>query len=152
MTRINVIPPSKLTDQHAMAEYRELPMVNASLRRTLDSKSGLVKGRIPKNYTLNKGHVTFHYDKGLYLFNRYHSLVAELRKRGYNMKPEERVIDWTVFQRAEGLWQDWVPNSVDLAVNVARVVERIQSKPRWYRYYGTSISDNFVDVNYGVGV
>ncbi len=57
MTRINVIDPIDLTDQHLMAEYRELPMIMGSLRRSLKSKKGLPK--ITPKYTLNAGHVTF---------------------------------------------------------------------------------------------
>ena len=46
MTRINIIPPSELTDQHLIAEYREIFMVPASLRRTLKSKVGFKKNKI----------------------------------------------------------------------------------------------------------
>ena len=71
MTRINIIPVSELTDQHLIAEYREITMVPAALMRTLNSKSGLNKQKIGNKFTLNKGHVYFFYDKGLYLYNRY---------------------------------------------------------------------------------
>ena len=53
MTRINIISPSELTDQHLIAEYREIFMVAGSLKRTLISKSGFVESKVPKNYTLN---------------------------------------------------------------------------------------------------
>lgn len=150
MTRINVIPPSKLTDMHAMAEYRELPMVNASLRRTKNSKKGLRLDQIPAEYTLNKGHVTFFYDKGSFLFNRYNRLIVELRKRGYNIDPSSRSVDWSVFDRSLNLWQAWTPTSRDVAINTERIVERIQQKPQWYRYYGNPISDTFIAENYKI--
>ena len=41
MTRINVIPVDQLTDQHLVAEYREMLMVPASLKRSLGSKNGM---------------------------------------------------------------------------------------------------------------
>ena len=41
MTRINLVPPSELTDQHLIAEYREIFMVAGSLRRTLLSKDAI---------------------------------------------------------------------------------------------------------------
>lgn len=145
MTRINVIDPKLLTDQHAMAEYRELPMVNASLKRTINSKRGLQRNLIPAEYTLNKGHVTFHYDKGLYLFNRYQSLVDELRNRGYNVQPSERSVDWNVFQAYPGLYCDWTPDQRAIDTNVDRIVERINAKPHWYRYYGKPIASDFID-------
>ena len=59
MTRINIISPSELTDQHLIAEYREIFMVAGSLKRTLISKSGFVESKVPKNFTLNSGHVYF---------------------------------------------------------------------------------------------
>ena len=71
MTRINIVPVQELFDQHLMAEYREITMVPAALNRTLNSKRGLDKKKIPKKYTLNKGHVYFFYNKGLYLHKRY---------------------------------------------------------------------------------
>ena len=67
MTRINIIPVSELHDQHLIAEYREITMVPAALNRTLNSKTGLIREKISKRFTLNNGHVYFFYDKGLYL-------------------------------------------------------------------------------------
>ena len=54
MTRINIIPVQELYDQHLIAEYREITMVPAALKRTLKSKAGLNYSKIPNNYTLNK--------------------------------------------------------------------------------------------------
>ena len=78
MTRINLVPPSELTDQHLIAEYREIFMVAGSLRRTLLSKNGFQESRVPKKYTLNKGHVYFFYNKGQYLHKRYLDLILFL--------------------------------------------------------------------------
>lgn len=143
MTRINTIPVELLTDQHAMSEYRELPMVNASLARTLRSKRGLVVDQIPIDYTLNSGHVMFHYNKGLYLFNRYHALIDELNSRQYNVKPDERSVDWEVFKQ-HSLWNDWQPTLAEQATNVQRIVERIKQKTTWYRYKGQQMNDDLV--------
>ena len=46
MTRINIIEPSELTDQHLIAEYREITMVPGSLKRTLVSKSGYQEKKV----------------------------------------------------------------------------------------------------------
>lgn len=141
MTRINVICPTQLTEIHLQAEYRELPMIMGSLRRSLRSKNGLPK--IPPNYTLNKGHVSFHYDKGLYLHKRYNALIAELTKRGYKLDPH-RAADFQVFID-NGLYNDWTPDQQALEINQERIHQRIMAKPEWYRYYGKSIvkSDQF---------
>ena len=37
MTRINLVPPEELSDQHLVAEYREIFMVGSSLQRSLRS-------------------------------------------------------------------------------------------------------------------
>ena len=90
MTRINIISPSELTDQHLIAEYREIFMVAGSLKRTLISKSGFVESKVPKNFTLNNGHVYFFYNKGKYLYKRYNLIIKEMKSRGF--KPDENRI------------------------------------------------------------
>lgn len=131
MTRINVIEPEHLTDQHLMAEYRELPMVNSSLVRSLRSKKGVDVTTLPKKYTLNKGHVSQFYDKGKWLNDRYLSLIAELNNRGYNINPEARSVDWTVFMD-NGLYGDWTPDKDSYVVNSDRILYRISEKPYFY--------------------
>ena len=37
MTRINIVPTEELSDQHLVAEYREIFMVGSALARTLKS-------------------------------------------------------------------------------------------------------------------
>ena len=37
MRRINLVPPEELSDQHLVAEYREIFMVGSSLQRSLKS-------------------------------------------------------------------------------------------------------------------
>ena len=82
MTRINIISPSELTDQHLIAEYREIFMVAGSLKRTLISKNGYLQSKVPKEYTLNSGHVYFFYNKGKYLNKRYNLIIKEMKLRG----------------------------------------------------------------------
>ena len=87
MTRINIIPVDQLYDQHLIAEYREITMVPAALKRTLNSKNGLDLSKIPNQYTLNKGHVYFFYNKGKYLDIRYNQIVKEMKNRGFTPDP-----------------------------------------------------------------
>jgi len=131
MTRINIIPPSELTDQHLIAEYREITMVPASLRRTLASKRGIDITRISEQYTLNTGHVYFFYDKGLYLNNRYDELVSEMIDRGFN-PDSNRKFPKEVFP-AE-LYNDWSPSLEEQKIVRQRIAIRIAAKPEWYRY------------------
>ena len=129
MTRINIIHPSELTDQHLIAEYRELFMVGSSLQRSLKSPSWN-PNKIPKNFTLNKGHGTFFYDKGKYLSKRYESIRNEMISRG--MKPDET----RIFKREQWpdeLYNDWLPTLEDEKIIRDRLDERISQKPNWYR-------------------
>jgi len=151
MTRINTVDVKHLTDQHLMAEYRELPMVNAALNRSLSSKRGVRHSLIPPKYTLNKGHVMFFYDKGEWLYNRYESLISELKLRGYNIDPESRVVKWDHF-KYNGLYNSWEPDLAAHVVNVERLLERINAKVDWYRYCGKPLSGylEFMQEKYGV--
>ena len=132
MTRINVIHPTELTDQHLMAEYRELPMVMGSLRRSLVAKNGMPAPG-PK-YTLNAGHVKFFYNKGKFLHRRYLMLVAELTNRGYNLDPSRKACFQVFIDN--GLYHEWTPDDTAALINKQRIDERIAQKPHWYRFYG----------------
>ena len=129
MTRINIINPSELTDQHLVAEYREIFMVGSALQRSLKSKNWDVKS-IPNKFTLNTGHVKFFYDKGKYLSDRYDSIRTEMFARGMNPDPNR------VFKREQWpdeLWKDWTPTIEDVKLIKQRIQERIDKKPNWYR-------------------
>jgi len=131
MTRINIVNPSELTDQHLIAEYREITMVPAALKRTLHSKVGLRENKISTHYTLNTGHVYFFYNKGKYLHRRYDELIREMRLRGF--KPSvDRVFPYKIFMD-NGLYNDWIPTIEDYKIIRKRIEEKIAMKPNWYR-------------------
>jgi deoxyribonuclease (pyrimidine dimer) len=121
-----------LTDQHLVAEYREIFMVGSSLQRSLNSKNWeKTLANIPKKYTLNKGHVTFFYDKGKYLCKRYDSLIEEMKNRGMNPDSERK---FKIEQWPNELFNDWTPEEDDYKVIRARIKEKIEMKPDWYRF------------------
>ena len=129
MTRINIVDPIELTDQHLVAEYREIFMVGSALQRSLKSKNWNPNS-IPKQYTLNKGHVKFFYNKGKYLSKRYDELRTEMKSRGMN--PDNS----RVFKREQWpneLWNDWTPRIEDYKIIRKRIQEKIDMKPHWYR-------------------
>tara|TARA_B110000116_G_scaffold266462_1_gene277237 strand:+ start:417 stop:821 length:405 start_codon:yes stop_codon:yes gene_type:complete len=130
MTRINIIPVSELTDQHLIAEYREITMVPAALKRTLESKIGFKKEKISKKYTLNQGHVYFFYNKGKYLNNRYKQLILEMRSRGFYTDPD-RIFPKEMFPKA--LYNDWIPSKEEEIIIQERLKQKIAIKPEWYR-------------------
>lgn len=133
MTRINVVPVLELTDQHLMAEYRELPMVMTSARR-----ANLSAFKPSTTYTLNKGHVSFFYDKRKYLLNRWMDLIAELFRRGYDIDPTKRTVHWKELDKFAQVC--WMPDQTAIAINRARIQERIAAKPTWYRMFGRPLT------------
>ena len=132
MTRINLVNPKELTDQHLVAEYREIFMVGSSLQRSMKSKSwNKTINNIPKEFTLNKGHVTFFYNKGKYLDKRYTKLVNEMKRRGMKPDPNRK---FKKSQWPNYLYNDWKPKIKDLEIIRKRINEKIKLKPDWYRY------------------
>ena len=124
MTRINCVPPSELTREHLVAEYRELPRVFGMVRGMI--ARGTISQAltdIPKNYRMGTGHMKFFTDKLGYLLKRQKALIAEMQARGYqpnHVDPDSLLvgIPW-VFHG------DWVPNDRDLLISRARITERL---------------------------
>ena len=132
MTRINLVDPSELADQHLVAEYREIFMVGPALQRSLKSPNwNKTKETLPKEFTLNGGHVKFFYNKGKYLHKRYKELIEEMKSRGMNPDPSR------TFKREQWpdeLYNDWTPSERDLEIIKQRIRQRISQKPNWYRW------------------
>jgi len=131
MTRINAdLDPRNLTRLHLIAEIREITMVAGSLRRSLKSKDvDEVIKRIPKNFTLNKGHVMFFYDKLEFLRKRFNRLADEMDRRGYS-PDRERIRAFDGFD--EKLYNDWVATEADNDIVRERIRLRISEKPHLY--------------------
>ena len=139
MTRINLCHPTFLTDQHLMAEYREMNMVPAALLRTMSSIKRNFNGS--PLYTLNGGHVRFFYNKGRFLQRRYNDLIEELRSRGYNLD-SNRLFNYTPWERMPELAGEYNPTQEELLTNVLRIHHRVMDKPHWYRIRGTHLQDD----------
>ena len=129
MTRINLIDPKQLADQHLVAEYREIFMVGPALQRSLQSKKGVTD--IPESFTLNKGHVKFFYNKGKYLSKRYKELINEMKRRGMNPDPTRK---FKREQWPDELYNDWEPNERDKQIINQRIQQRISERPGGYRW------------------
>tara|TARA_Y100000361_G_scaffold122835_1_gene115259 strand:- start:223 stop:633 length:411 start_codon:yes stop_codon:yes gene_type:complete len=135
LTRINIIPVEELTDQHLMAEYREIFMIGSALQRSLNSKTWKPK-KIPPSFRLGEGHVMFFYDKGKYLYKRYDEIRKELKKRNFKIDDHRH---FKTSQFPVEYFNDWVPSKADQEIVRKRIEERIQQKPEWYRHYGVSL-------------
>lgn len=141
MTRINLIDPRLLSDQHLFAEYREIKMIPKALERSIHAR-GLngIRGNIPQQFTLNQGHVMFFYDKAKFLFNRFDLLRDELDERMIKYDLALSKLDETdVYGRCVDdayFYKDYVPDSTAISIIKERIVSKIAEKPTWYRFHG----------------
>ena len=132
MTRINLVDPSELSNQHLIAEYREIFMVGAALQRSIKSKQWTkTKHELPTEFTLNKGHVKFFYNKGAYLHKRYKLIINEMKRRQMSPDPKRK---FKVEQFPKEYYKDWIPNNKDLSIIRKRINEKIAMKPNWYKW------------------
>lgn len=144
MTRINLVKVTELTDQHVMAEYREIKMVPSSLARSLVARSEReVLARIPPAFTLNTGHVSFFYDKMQSLAQRHQKLFLELQYRGFTLDGNPYRDNLALFDgyMYTQFWGDYNPTREALRIIRARIAEKIAMKPGWYRYLGVPLTD-----------
>lgn len=131
MTRINIIQPQELQDQHLVAEYKEITRVVPALEKSLNRKKPFnPEKEIPTKYKLGKGHVKFFYNKLLYVRKRYKLLVREMLHRGMNPDPNRTFPDIEKFPA----WckNNWVPTLEEQNVAKARIQQKIEQKPEWY--------------------
>ena len=136
MTRINLVHVQDLADQHLFAEWREIKMIPAALNRSLKTKSQTqVLKSIPSKYTLSTGHVLFFYDKMSFLHKRFLDLDYELRNRDYNIAEHDATAIFIDGAPVE-FRNDWAPDKEAIAVNVERIVQRLNERPEWYRHWG----------------
>ncbi len=132
MTRINLVNPKELSDQHLVAEYREIFMVGSALQRSIRSKTWeITKSKLPDKFTLNKGHVRFFYNKGKYLHKRYLELTKEMKRRGMNPNPNRL---FKKEQWPKEYYNDWEPTEIDKKVIRIRIKDKLKEKPDWYRW------------------
>lgn len=135
------MPPEELTDQHLFAEFRELKMIPKSLARSLRARGheGVVK-MVPATFVLGTGHVSFFYDKGAYLIDRYYRLRFELFERGVNFDRSALLDPDKVYEATPSLMNGWEPPAAALALIRERIAQRIAMKPAWYRMRGVPLA------------
>ncbi|MDP8033838.1 pyrimidine dimer DNA glycosylase/endonuclease V [Pasteurella atlantica] len=122
MTRINVVSPTELCDQHLLAEFRELTRIPNAVAK---GKYNLVG--MPDDYKLGTGHVRFFFNKLRFLKKRYQDLYEECKARQFNVK-----YIWSEnLPEDDSLWLDYIPTVNAIEVNRARILERMPVKPRF---------------------
>ena len=124
MTRINVVPVEELHYKHLVAEYREItrPFAKVRSRQQKGQKPRDIKA--PSDYVLGTGHETFFFTRLQYLVDRYESLVAEMRRRGYTANPVP------VESLTNGIDKQWMgtysPSPEALRLNRVRIKQRLE--------------------------
>lgn len=139
MTRINLVRVEDLADQHLFAEWREIKMIPAKVKKLYNTKTmgELMElfHNIPNEYTMSTGHVRFFYNKMYFLYNRYLELTEELQRREFNIvrtSPAD-IFLLGVPELARG---SYIPTKKEVLINIGRISERLHQRPNWYRYYG----------------
>lgn len=141
MTRINLIDPKDLTDQHLFAEYREITRIFVQVQTALTKYPATsVLAKIPPSYRLGTGHVLFFYDKLAFIEKRYFMLKDEVIARGFNITPKDSIV---ACQKSipERFYGDYQPTAEAMVLSVGRLIEKIRAKPSWYRLHGEVIDD-----------
>jgi deoxyribonuclease (pyrimidine dimer) len=138
MTRINSsIKPRNLTDQHLIAELRELPRIFTAVNKRL------ILGRsfndIPKEFTLGVGHCKFFYDKLDFLYLRHIELKNE-----YLLRFDKK---WKYDIEYLCRFKSYIPTDKERRILIDRISQRILDSSQIPRYYGKSISkDDAIEI------
>lgn len=129
MTRINVVSPAELTNQHLMAEYRELPRIFTDTRKRVAKGQNPGDIQRPDEYKLGTGHCLFFTDKLGYLLDRYTALCGELLDRGFNLNLE---LFNDICDAADTIpicWHgDYIPTDQAIAINRQRIADRLAGR------------------------
>lgn len=136
MTRINsAISPKFLTDQHLLAELRELPRIFTAVKNRLSTNKDF--NDIPKNFTLGNGHVKFFYNKCQFLSNRHHSLRLEYfdrYKKHYDFDYQR------ISSIPDKFFGDYKSTDNEKQLLIDRISTRIMASKQIPRYYGEAIT------------
>ena len=139
MTRINsAINPKNLTDQHLIAELRELPRIFTAVNKRL--YSDLSFDDIPKEFCLGTGHTKYFYDKLKFLIDRHCFLRFEYYcrfKKNWQFKPDQSMLHRWIFK---GLFNDHMVTKNKNQLLIDRISTRINESNRIPRYYGEKIT------------
>ena len=138
MTRINsAIDVKCLTDEHLLAEHREIKRLPYCLEKAIESGS---INNIPNKFTLGKGHVTFFLNKQRFVVLRYWEIYRECIRRNLNVKLYNQ--NWLnlpqniLFEN----FRDYKPTLEERQLLIERITERImKSHKKVWHYYGKPI-------------
>lgn len=136
MTRINFgIDPKYLTDEHLLAEHREIKRITSVYKTALKNNN---MNKIPKNFSLSKGHVLFFIDKPKYTLDRYKEIYKECINRDFNICDYSD--NWTCYDDISSFTNTIEPTDDNIKLLKDRISERIiESKKGYFHYYKNKI-------------
>lgn len=113
----------ELTQQHLIAEYRELPRIFNLVRAAILRDEQPCDKRNPLDYTLGTGHCRFFYPRLGWLKRRQAEIIEEMLRRGYS----PQFLDVTNIDAgiAEHWLGDWEPDDRAMAINRERIATRL---------------------------
>src|SRR5689334_5274311 len=121
MTRINLLHPKELHDQHLSGEYYELPRVFGLARKAIGRGESPDNPRYHAGYVRGRGHVLFFYPRLLFLANRQQRIVREMIRRGFDPKYRD---GFDLSDYPEEWCRDWKPSPAAIAINSAWLIEK----------------------------
>lgn len=135
MTRINcAIPVKCLTDEHLLAEHREIKRLPSCL---IKAKTSGALNRIPEKFCLGTGHVTFFLNKYKFTLNRYKQIYNECIKRGFNVVNYSD--NWNDID--EKYFNNYFSTNEDKNILIQRISERITNSTKTcFHYNGNNIT------------
>lgn len=143
MARVNVgVDVKLLSDQHLIAESVEITMITGGLKM----HEYKIKGEIPNQFSLGRGHINFFKNKLVYLYKRLQEVNNEMIRRGFKPGTEIDLSDYP-----SELCNDWQPTYFDTMLLRYRVVDRLKhpksgrKAKEFHRYEGKLIGE-FLDV------
>lgn len=127
MTRINVVPVEELSDQHLIAEYREIPRII--------KQEHIYIGDAPDKYVLGKGHVKWAVKHGNFCMYRYYLICEEMKHRGFKVNYSYEDLDKLATDNQVRLYtQNYCPTDDDIELSRNRIKEKLSMKPQWYKW------------------
>ena len=130
MVRINLINPKNLSDQHLIAEYNEILMLEGYVNKFPNICD------IPNEYCLGKGHIKFFKNKFKYLHKRHELLKKEMLIRGF--KPTKNLKFKT-----KSHCNNYDPDKKAISIIKKRIIEKLNKKKNFYRYHGKIKNQKF---------
>lgn len=143
--RCNIVSPEILTDQHLIAEKRELNMIPPLFQKRWNSLGRKMFNDIPDVCPLGKGHMIFWTNKLTYLRDRYNHITLEMQYRGF--KPDLS-IQFSLTDEMIVYSVPWSPTPNDISLLKNRIREKLLQKPEWYRFHSRPIDLEFIYENY----